>query len=202
MPKGADEFEALLEPSLDGLALRLDDEQLRQLGRHYNLLRQWNQRINLTALTTPAEIIDRHFGESLFLASRIDDRKLRIVDIGSGGGFPGVPVAVLRPDCDVTLVESVGKKATFLKEVCREIPNVSVRASRLEEHDGTYDWACVRGVAVPSIAVWLRGHVRRLALLTGSSKEKEVRGVQGIRWGESEPVSQGGKRILIIGSIL
>lgn len=124
-------FSDLLRYTLRGI-VDLTVEQASALERHYELLVKWNRRLNLTAIEDPAEVATRHYGESLFLAVRLPERPLRIVDIGSGAGFPGFPVAILRPDCTVTLLESHQRKAVFLREASRSVPNVSVLAQRAE----------------------------------------------------------------------
>ena len=84
----------------------LAPEQVRVLERHYELMVRWNKVLNLTAVREVAEIVERHYCESLFLGSHLPAGALRIADVGSGAGFPGIPVAILRPECPVTLIES------------------------------------------------------------------------------------------------
>jgi 16S rRNA (guanine527-N7)-methyltransferase len=106
-----------------------------RLSTYLDLLLKWNARTNLTAIRDPEEIVRRHFGESLFagqnLGTPLPDT---LLDLGSGAGFPGLPIALLHPDLPVTLAESQNKKATFLREVVRtlELPNVEVWAARAE----------------------------------------------------------------------
>src|SRR5580692_5501850 len=84
----------------------LTDVQLDQLESHYSSLIRWNKRLNLTRITSLVESVQFHYCESLFLARFLPAGSHRIVDIGSGGGFPGIPVAILRPEYEVALVES------------------------------------------------------------------------------------------------
>ena len=91
-----------------------------QLVVYLELILKWNARINLTAIHTPEEIVRRHFGESLFVAAHLGACGT-LLDFGSGAGFPGVPIQLLRPDVQVTLAESRGKKAAFLREVVRSL---------------------------------------------------------------------------------
>src|ERR1700738_4164741 len=100
---------------------------------------RWNQSINLTTVTDPAEAVERHYGESLLLAEHLTAG--RVVDIGSGAGFPGIPVAVVRPECHVTLVESHQRKAVFLREATRQMSNVRVIAKRIEAVQEGFDWS-------------------------------------------------------------
>src|SRR6202041_1504910 len=94
---------------------------LPQLSAYLDLLLKWNARTNLTAIRNPEEIVRRHFGESLFAARHLDPNTSSLLDFGSGAGFPGLPIALLRPDVQVTLAESQNKKATFLREVVRNL---------------------------------------------------------------------------------
>ena len=125
---------------------RLTPQQLTLLEEHYELLLRWNQKINLTRITSLQDAVRYHYCESLYLAQRLPQAPLRIVDVGSGAGFPGIPVAVFRPDCEVNLVESHQRKAVFLREAARELSNVRVLSKRAEELAGGYDWIVSRAV--------------------------------------------------------
>ena len=93
---------------------------LPQLSLYLDLLLKWNARTNLTAIRDPEEIVRRHFGESLFAARHLGACDT-LLDLGSGAGFPGLPIALLRPEIHVTLAESQGKKAAFLREAVRTL---------------------------------------------------------------------------------
>lgn len=107
---------------------------LPQLSAYLDLLLKWNARTNLTAIRDPEEIVRRHFGESLFAARHILAETKTLLDVGSGAGFPGLPVALLHPEIQVTLAESQNKKSTFLREAVRTLTlqNVEVWPSRVE----------------------------------------------------------------------
>ena len=137
---------------------------LPELERHYELLRRWNQKLNLTT----EESLERHYGESIFLAEHLPPGPLRIADVGSGPGFPGFPVAVVRPDCQITLIESHQRKAVFLKEASRQLPNIRVLAKRAEDVNETFDWVISRGVSYQDLAKNLRRLAPNAALLTGA----------------------------------
>jgi 16S rRNA (guanine527-N7)-methyltransferase len=92
-----------------------------QLSIYFDLLLKWNARTNLTAIRDPQEVVRRHFGESLFAARHLDPATPTLLDFGSGAGFPGLPIALLRPDIQVTLAESQNKKAAFLREAVRTL---------------------------------------------------------------------------------
>jgi 16S rRNA (guanine527-N7)-methyltransferase len=107
---------------------------LPQLSAYLDLLLKWNARTNLTAIRDPEEIVRRHFGESLFAARHIPAETKTLLDFGSGAGFPGLPIALLHPEIQVTLAESQNKKSTFLREAVRTLAlqNVVVWPSRVE----------------------------------------------------------------------
>src|SRR5215831_18848080 len=141
----------------------VSDEQIERLERHFSLLLKWNARMNLTRVTDPAEAATRHYGESLFLAARLTPGK--VLDIGSGAGFPGIPAAIVRPDCEFHLIDSNRRKAVFLREASRDLPNVRVSAQRSDGIRDRYDWAISRAVSPADIlALKLDSHV---ALLVG-----------------------------------
>ena len=125
----------------------LPDDQLERLESHYRLLVKWNRVINLTRVDDEDEAAVRHFGEAIFLARCLPVGPLTVVDVGSGGGFPGLPVAVVRPECAVTLIESDLRKSAFLKEATRGWPNCRVLGKRAEAVTETFDWVVSRAVS-------------------------------------------------------
>jgi 16S rRNA (guanine527-N7)-methyltransferase len=156
---------------LDGAArldIELGDAQLAMLDQLGAALRDGNQRVNLTRITDPAEIETRHFLDSLSAALPLLDRlrqgePVRLVDVGSGGGMPGLPLKIAFPQLRVTLVESVGKKAAFLRETIAQLglSGVEVVALRAElaardpvQRDA-YDWATARGLAKLPVVIEL-----------------------------------------------
>jgi 16S rRNA (guanine(527)-N(7))-methyltransferase RsmG len=161
----------------------LSDEQLDQLEAHYELLQRWNAKLNLTRIESLEDAVKLHYCESRFLGRRLPPGPLRIVDIGSGGGFPGIPVAILRPECSVTLVESHQRKAVFLVEATRLIPGVSVVTDRAENLKSEYDWLVSRAVS-PSEVLKLN-LANNLALLVGSSDSQNCERSELVPWGES-----------------
>ncbi len=122
-------WQRLLVREAAKLGLALSDDARARLLRYQGLLAQWGDKINLTALRTPEEVVQRHFLDSLALVRelpsadklRADELPPTLVDVGSGAGFPGVLCALFRPDLRVTLVERVGKKAAFLLTLRREL---------------------------------------------------------------------------------
>jgi 16S rRNA (guanine527-N7)-methyltransferase len=120
--------------------------QLDQLERHFRLLLMWNQKLNLTRVTDVAEAVRLHYCESLFLGTRLPPGPLQVADLGSGAGFPGIPVAIFRPDLHVTLIESHQRKAVFLREAVRGLENLQVLANRFEDCPQRFDWVVSRAV--------------------------------------------------------
>jgi len=147
--EGASRFRSCLEAAVSDFGLSpLDQDQTSKLEAHYRLMLEWNTRINLTRITAAEEAAHFHYAESL-LGSRFIGNGSRVLDIGSGAGFPGIPLAVIRPDINVTGLESIGKKALFLNE-CKlrlSLGNFSVVCSRLEEFDwSNYDLLTCRAL--------------------------------------------------------
>lgn len=137
---------------IDQTGLRsLTPAALRQFESYLALLLKWNARLNLTAIRDPATILNRHFVESIQCAQALADLPAgsTLLDFGSGAGLPGVPIAICRPDIHVTLAESQGKKAAFLKEVVRTLSlNIEVIDGRVEEmpSDRQFDIVTLRAV--------------------------------------------------------
>jgi len=150
--------------------IRPSARQVEQFGRFEALLVEWNARFNLTAIRDVAGIRTRHFLDSLSLFQVLPrSGSIRIVDVGTGAGFPGIPVKILLPSARMTLVESIGKKATFCQLVVEELGLTDVQVvkaraeelARLPEHREQYDFALARAVAaLPILAEYLLPLVR------------------------------------------
>jgi 16S rRNA (guanine(527)-N(7))-methyltransferase RsmG len=138
-------FSAILQDKLSGF-LSLAPAQLEQLWAHYELLRAWNGRLNLTSVIELEKAAVRHYAESLFLASLLPPSVLRVADVGSGAGFPGFPVAVARPEAAVFLIESDQRKAAFLREASDFIRNIRVRCLRAQTLNEKLDAVVGRAV--------------------------------------------------------
>jgi len=132
-----------------------------QLNAYLDLLLRWNARTNLTAIRDPEEIVRRHFGESLFAGIHISlllPPSATLLDFGSGAGFPGLPIQLLLPDLQVTLAESQGKKASFLREAVRTLSlKTEVWAKRVEEMAPERRFQCITLRAVDNMAAALEG---------------------------------------------
>jgi 16S rRNA (guanine527-N7)-methyltransferase len=190
-------FADLLRAKLRGI-VELPRAQIAALEAHYDLLLRWNKRVNLTTLTSLEEAVERHYCESLFLGTHLPAGNLRVVDIGSGAGFPGFPVAILRPECTVALVESHQRKAVFLREASRKIGNVRVIAKRAEDIDEEFDHLISRAVSYED----LRSSLKKLApvadLLSGVEEPPSL----GMHWNPPIAVPWGNTRFLRVGARL
>ena len=111
------------------------EEQLKKFYQYMNLLIEWNEKINLTAIVEPKEIILKHFIDSLTIIKYIEPNK-SVIDIGTGAGFPGIPVKIMREDLDITLLDSLNKRIHFLNEVIQklELKNITAVHARIEEY--------------------------------------------------------------------
>lgn len=109
-------------------------EQIEQFYKYMNLLIEWNEKMNLTAITEPKEIILKHFIDSITILKYIDDNS-KLVDVGTGAGFPGVPLSIMNPTLKITLVDSLNKRLIFLQEVVKELnlKNIEIVHARAEE---------------------------------------------------------------------
>lgn len=187
-------FAELLAERLRGVA-ELSQGQVGALAAHYDLLARWNKVLNLTAVRTPEEAVERHYCESVFLGAHLPPGPLAVADIGSGAGFPGIPVAILRPDCRVALIESHQRKAVFLREASRGLANIEVVARRAEVVEGVYGWAVSRAVKAIDIAAVLSRMAENVALLAGEERPDAA----SIAWEEPIRLPWGERRFLWIG---
>jgi 16S rRNA (guanine527-N7)-methyltransferase len=162
------DFRASLEAALSSFDLEaLTETQLNQLVKHYSMLRHWNRRINLTRIIEAKEAAVLHYAESLLGARLIGDAT-SVLDVGSGAGFPAVPLTVARPDVQVTALEANQKKSLFLKEVRDELglANFTVVRARLESLNwSSYDLLTSRALdqaeaILPSVIGRLAGRQR------------------------------------------
>ncbi len=206
----------------------LSATQLQSISTYIDLLIHWNARINLTAIRNEEEIVTRHFGESLFAAIHlfpkvypvssvppvVEDVDLvvaeaRVADLGSGAGFPGIPIKLWAPNLALTLIESNQKKATFLREVTRAITltNVNIQNTRAQTlPPATFDVVTLRAVErlpeVLPVAAALVAPRGRLALLIASSQLERTRStLPDVTWDHPLPIPQSQSRILLIGSV-
>jgi 16S rRNA (guanine527-N7)-methyltransferase len=226
----------LLEPFLSA---PLSPHQLQQISIYIDLLLRWNSRINLTAIRNPEEIVTRHFGESFFAARHLlpaqqhgeDPAVLapshavssdvfapqtetpapptKAIDLGSGAGFPGIPLKIWSPTSPITLIESNHKKVAFLREVIRvlTLTAIDVFSGRAEDYPAASAQlvtlrAVERFTAVLPTAVRLVTPVGRLALLIGQAQVAQAQALlPSLDWRPSRSIPQSGSRFLLDGQV-
>lgn len=189
-------FTDALRSRLGGIC-QLSDLQIALLASHYELLTRWNKTLSLTSVRTLEEAVERHYCESIFAACHLPENPVSVADIGSGAGFPGIPIAIVRPECSVVLIESHQRKAVFLKEACRELRNVRVMAKRAEDLAESFNWVVSRAVRCSDIAEALMRLGRNAELLTGEVGASEL---PGFEWRPAIRLPWGERRYLWIGS--
>jgi 16S rRNA (guanine527-N7)-methyltransferase len=189
--------------------IQLDETRLRVISTYIDLLLKWNTRMNLTAIRESNEIVQRHFGESLFAAKYLLEQKWpqTAIDLGSGAGFPGVPFAMLAPDVQVTLIESQQKKAAFLRELIRvlELKNVKVFGERAESYRETAELVMLRAVEkfqdALKMAISLTSPGGRVGLMIGSGQVELAQRLRAeISWGDVVEIPCSNSRALLVGS--
>ncbi len=215
----------------------LSQQQLENISTYIDLLLRWNARVNLTAIRQPEEIVTRHFGESFFAARHLFPKKIAlekptrgkpakpapsevevaaqaeqssaqsVIDLGSGAGFPGVPIKIWAPEITLTLIESNQKKATFLREVTRALTlmNINVFSGRAEQYSSpSVDVLTVRAVerfeSILPIAANLVEPQGRLALLISKAQLATAQQrTQNFAWQPPIPIPVSSSRILAVG---
>lgn len=182
---------------LPGLTTR----PLEALFQHYELLQRWNQRMNLTSEPPGRELVERHYCESLFFGENLPETQagVSIADIGSGAGFPGFPMAVLRPQWSVTLVESNQRKSVFLREASREIPNIRVISKRAEEVEEHFDWIVSRAVRPEDVGALVPRLGPNIGLMLVEREFSQIRSSPHIAWNEPVRLPWGEHRLCVYG---
>lgn len=201
----------LLRPFLEPANPTTDD--LNHISMYIDILLRWNSRINLTAVRDPEQIVTRHFGESFFAARHLfpEDRsrtiKADVADLGSGAGFPGIPIKLWTPSISLTLIESNRKKATFLREVARSLTltDINILTARAETlTKAQFDVVTLRAVerfeTILPVAARLVRPAGRLALLIGSAQQDLAQAaITPFRWSRPQPILGSNSRILLFG---
>lgn len=184
----------------------LSAEALAQFESYYRVLQRWNAQINLTAIRSEEEILRRHFVESIAVARALPGGIQRLLDFGSGAGFPGLPIAICRPEISVVLAESQVKKSAFLRETMRNLGiAVEVHSGRAEAIGRVFDCVILRAVdqmqAAAKAASSLVAPGGWLALMTTHSGSADL--IQGIgrafTWQEPVLLPSAEARILLLG---
>jgi len=207
----------LLKPFLADKARTPDSlsaGQLKDISMYIDILLHWNERINLTAVREAEEIVTRHFGESIFAARHLfpstDDslgKNPDVIDVGSGAGFPGLPIRIWAPQIRLTLIESNQKKATFLREAVRKLglENVDVFTGRAESFSGPRaDVVTLRAVerfeAILPVAAGLVAPHGRLAVLVGAGQVGKAQDLApAMLWGAPIALPLSSERRVVIG---
>ena len=115
-------MEHILENRLSALNITLTDVQLKQFDRFYEILLEWNKVMNLTGITEYQEVVDKHFTDSLSIAAIMDMEQIEyVIDVGTGAGFPGIPLKIAFPDLNIVLLDSLNKRVKFLDHVIEEL---------------------------------------------------------------------------------
>ena len=182
------------------------EEQNKQLIDYFALILRWNARTNLTALRDPESILQRHFIESIACAQALPANLHTLLDFGSGAGFPGLPIAICRPDIAVTLAESQGKKAAFLREAIR-VTGISARVhgARAETLQERFDCVTLRAVdrmqAAVQTAALLVASDGWLAPLTTRAESETLQAAAGpaFSWIEPVPLPGSTQGVLLLG---
>ena len=195
--------------ALEEFGITLNDKQILCIQRYMGILQQWNEQLNLTAIRDPLEILYRHFCESMYAAVAVPVEAGRLADIGSGAGFPGIPLKILRPEIQLFLVDSNVKKGTFLAEVVRdlELTDTQVLISRyheLCEELAPLDFVCCRAVGeFTQFLDWAANEqlsARRTLLWIGGRDLEEARKSPHWTWQDAIPVPQSLRRFLLVGT--
>jgi len=200
---------AVIRRALAEFKLPAYDNQVLQIQQYIEILLRWNEKISLTAIRDPLEILYRHFCESMYAAEAIPVQGGRLADVGSGGGFPGLPLKISRPDLRVFLVESNLKKATFLAEVVRELglndTQVLVRRyEELHEEIAPLDYVCSRALGeFPAFLDWAASDqigAKQVILWIGARDLPEIQKISTWDWGEPIQVPHSLRRLLLVGT--
>ncbi len=148
------DFSKELQEKANQINIDIQKEQIEKCYHYMNLLLEWNEKINLTAITDPKEVILKHFIDSFTIHKYIEKKK-KVIDVGTGAGFPGIPISILEQDIEMTLLDSLQKRIQFLEEVIQSLTlqNIHTIHARVEEFANnkkereTYDVATSRAVA-------------------------------------------------------
>jgi 16S rRNA (guanine(527)-N(7))-methyltransferase RsmG len=143
--------------------------------------------MNLTRIESLEDVVRLHYCESFFLGAWLSQEPATVVDIGSGPGFPGIPVAIMRPKLKVTLLESNSRKCVFLRESSRDLQNVRVINARAEQFKEKFNWAISRAVAIPEVVA--TGLAPNFALLVSKLDSPPGWEVVDLPWGSNRILS-------------
>ena len=194
--------------SLSPFRVQPSNEQILKIREYIRLLLKWNQSVSLTSIVDPAEIIARHFGESMYACSLMPVENSRLADVGSGAGFPGLAMKIICPGLRVILIESNKKKCAFLSEIIRalDLTDVEVLPMRFEETRVTSGFAeIVTARALggfPGLLRWARtalaprGHA---ILWVGGEDATKISSTAGWIWQPAVRIPESQRRFILIG---
>jgi 16S rRNA (guanine527-N7)-methyltransferase len=194
--------------ALHEFQLETTTAQIAAIQRYIAMLVVWNEKINLTAIRDPLEVLYRHFCESMYAAVAVPLHEGRLADVGSGGGFPGLALKIARPELQVILVESSVKKATFLAEVVRDLgfSDTRVLVSRYEdlgEEIAPLDFVCSRALGeFDKFLSWARTErvaAERAILWVGGRDIEEIKRIDRWSWKEPIAIPHSLQRFLLVG---
>jgi len=200
---------AAIHRAMGEFQLQVNEQQVQQIQQYTRLLLAWNDKVNLTAIRDPLEILYRHFCESMYGVPVLPVENCRLADVGSGAGFPGLALKILRPDLELFLVESNIKKATFIAEVIREIglSDARVIVSRYEdlgEEVAPLDMVCSRALGhFANFLNWAGSPqvgAKQALLWLGGRDLEEVRAIPGWNWDPPKQMPHSLQRILLLGT--
>ncbi|HUC53613.1 MAG TPA: 16S rRNA (guanine(527)-N(7))-methyltransferase RsmG [Candidatus Cybelea sp.] len=200
---------AVIRRALEEFSLPSYDDQILQIQQYMKILLAWNDKVNLTAIRDPLEILYRHFCECMYAARNLHLENGRLADVGSGGGFPGLALKIISPGLRVFLVESNIKKVTFLAEVIRELGlrDAQVLARRYEElgeEVAPLDYICSRALGeFPAFLDWARSEqiaAKQVILWIGARDLPEIQKIGTWEWREPIPVPHSLRRLLLVGT--
>ena len=180
----------------------LSSSQVDALYAHFEILTKWNQKLNLTSIRDPEEVVIRHYCESLLFGVGLPAKDgAPLVDVGSGAGFPGVPLAVLRPDCRVTLLESHQRKGVFLGESTRSLENVSVLVARAEAVQGIFDWVVSRAVLAKTVVSLIPKLAANIGLMISDADFEPLRKEGSVNWTKSTRIPWSEHQLCVYGTV-
>lgn len=180
------EFGNKIKEYANEIGIVLNEKQIQKFYQYMELLLEWNEKMNLTAITEPEEVIVKHFIDSLTIAKHIK-KDTKLIDVGTGAGFPGIPLKIIREDVEITLLDSLNKRINFLNEVIQQLKLTKIHAvhSRVEDfakdkkNRENFDYATSRAVAnLSTLSEYLIPLVKiggKAISMKGSEVEEEIK---------------------------